>query len=156
MLRSSTLFARLGLFVLLVLPFTVLGCGKPVGKVSGKVTKGGTPLPGGTITYVSADGKVKLSGEIKPEDGTYSIPNVPVGDGKFGIDNSSLRGTSMPGTSLPDPQKMAGTHLPDDLPKPAAQGKYVPIDPKYKDPNTSGLSWTVKRGNNNDVDFEVK
>jgi hypothetical protein len=159
MQRSRAFVARLGTCVLLVVPATLLGCGRPAGTVSGKVTKNGVPLPGGSITYQSADGKVRLSSPIDPEDGTYSIPNVPLGEGKFGVDNTALQGQAMP-PMMPggvDPLKAAKEHAPSDLPSPGgAKGRYVAIDPKYKDPNTSGFTWTVKKGSNRGVDWEVK
>lgn len=153
MRQSRASVARLGVLVLLVLPSTTLGCGRPMGKVSGKVTKGGVPLPGGSVIYQSADGKVRLTGMIKPEDGTYTILNVPVGHGKFGIDNTRLQEQVRPGM---DPIKMAGKYGPPDLPKPESLGNYVAIDPKYTDPNTSGLTRDIKRGENPGVDFDVK
>ena len=171
MIQSRALLARFGFLVLLVLPLTVLGCGKSAGKVSGKVTKNGSPLPGGFVLYESADGKVKLSGQIKPEDGSYTIPNVPVGEGKFGVDNSSLQqGGTGGGMPMGMPGGMpAGADAMKNLPKGqgppeeikaqvnmAAMGKYVQIDPKYASPKTSGFTYTVKRGNNDDVDWQVK
>jgi hypothetical protein len=124
--------------------------------VSGKVTKGGVPLPGGTITFESADGMVRLAGEIQPDDGSYTIRNVPVGQGKFGIDNSTLENAELARMGT-DVLKMTEGRRPASVSlKTVSQGKYVPIDPGYRDPRTSGLTWTVKSGANDNVDFDLK
>jgi hypothetical protein len=154
MIRSRAALTRLGVFVVFVLPLTVLGCGKSVGTLSGKITKGGSPLPGGLVNYVSADGKTRLSGEIKPEDGSYTIPGVPLGDGKIGVDNTNLQAISQPGAI--DPLKNMKGPVPEGMQSKSSLGKYVPIDSKFKDPNTSGFTVTVKRGTNTGNDFEVK
>ena len=58
------------------------GCGEKTGKVSGKVTLNGQPLKGGTVTFEGSKGGV--SGMVSSE-GTYSIPNAPVGAVKISL-----------------------------------------------------------------------
>jgi hypothetical protein len=86
----------------LVLAAAVAGCGgeKRVA-VSGKVTVGGKPLTGGSIRFVSvADPNRSGGGQIKA-DGTYEVPDAPVGECKVTIDNSHLDPAANKTSGLP-------------------------------------------------------
>src|SRR5438045_4067984 len=97
--------------------------GEPVG---GKVTFDGKPLPGGTVTFVTKDGKTSVPAKIA-EDGTFKA-TVPTG---------SYRITVSPVAKKDDPKK------------------YVPIPAKFGDPDTSGLTYEVKAGAQT-FDIELK
>jgi hypothetical protein len=126
LLRFLGLAAALGL---------VVGCGSKgksgnenVATVTGKVTIAGKgPLPGGQITFWG--GKESATGSIK-SDGNYEDQNVPQGECKVSIDNTALKTAGATGAAT---EGMPGSD----------NGKYVPIDPKYSKPETSGLSTTV-------------
>jgi hypothetical protein len=110
--------------------------------VTGKVTlPGGKPLTGGNITFTPVGGKGNAgSGQINA-DGTYQAVNVPLGECKVSIDNSTLKG-AVEGKEMPGMGASAGL-------------KYVPIDPKFTKPDTSSLTVNVT-GKSQTADFEVK
>jgi hypothetical protein len=87
-----------------------------VGRVTGRVTYKGKPLPGGTITFVSSGGLV--AGALIGSDGTYQADRVPVGEARIAVSVRTLK----------------------DLPGLAA------IPDRYADAERSGLTYTVTRG----------
>jgi hypothetical protein len=93
------------------------------GTVVGKVTYRGKPLPGGTITFVTAKGKA-LSGRLDTE-GAYEVKNIPVGEVRVLVTTVPVKPT------------------PKDAKQPA---KYVQIPKKYADPKTTPLRVQVKQG----------
>jgi len=117
------------------------------GTVSGKVTYKGKPLPGGNVTFAGKDGK-SLAAAIH-EDGTYSLEKVPPGEYKVAVETESLR-KAAPGGGVPP---KGGDKI---APPPAADApKYVAIPVKYANPETSGLTYTVKTGKQTfDIDLE--
>jgi hypothetical protein len=156
-----------GLLALTVLSLPV-GCGTPKGHVSGKVLLAdGSPLPGGTITFLPQQGKnvAPVMARIG-EDGTYDAPGVPVGPSKVTISNAELdpnasdsivpTGANSPAAAKMPPQmksKMSGMGPPKgategkDIPgRTKPPGTYVPLDPKYSSPETSGLTCDVHSG----------
>jgi len=118
-------------FALLAI-LALLGCGEKraeTATVTGKVTlPNGQPLPGGRIDFHSATSGNMVSGQIKA-DGTYEAKEVPKGNYKVSIENAHLRGTGAP------PPGLAAM--------PGSDQKYVPINPMYTKPETSGLTTTV-------------
>jgi hypothetical protein len=107
--------------------------GPPSVTVTGKVTlAGGKPLPGGLIRFqLASAANWAGSGKIMA-DGTYEATFVPIGECKVSVDNASLKPSSTPPTenSAPDPSL-----------------KYVPINAKYANPHTSGLTFNVASDN---------
>jgi hypothetical protein len=89
---------------ILVAAAAVAGCGDKDARapVSGKVTVAGKgPLAGGSIRFVSAaDPNRSSSGQIK-SDGTYMVPDAPVGECKVVIDNSHLDPNGSKGSAPP-------------------------------------------------------
>ena len=85
------------------------GCGPPKGKVSGKVTFEGKPVPSGQVMFMGPDG-VPHMGEIQPE-GTYEVANLPYGEAivtvarLLGVDEyqDKLRAAREKGRPLPSP-----------------------------------------------------
>jgi hemoglobin len=97
------------------------------GTVTGKVTFKGQALPGGAIGFVSADGK-PTTAKIN-EDGSYKVGDLKPGEYKVTIETESVK-----------PAKDAKPPEGKDAPK------YVPIPVKYRDGETSGLKYEVKKG----------
>jgi hypothetical protein len=115
-----------------IFPATVLllvvGCGG-TGNVGGKVTFKGQPLPGGMVTLQSTEG-----GEIRTypgliKDGSYTVPNVPIGPAKVTIGTAKARGNILHPEDVKDPW-----------------GPYVHIPRHYADPEKSGYKVDVSRG----------
>ncbi len=112
-----------------------LGCGgdsqssDPVGALKGRVTFQGKPVGRAEMTFhiTSTNKGMRVSTVSTNEDGTYSIPNVPIGTAKVTIDNATSEG-------LPS---------------------FFPLPPKYKRPQTSGLTVTIE-SKDQVKDFELK
>jgi hypothetical protein len=106
-----------------LLAWTALGCGPQVSQVSGKVTYQGKPLPSGSVVFVSPEGDVVGRSAIAA-DGRYVMTDVPAGSVKVAVESHE--------------------RVPPGLGGPP--GDYVPIPPRYKKAETSGLEYTVTRG----------
>ena len=146
------------------------------GKVTGKVTMStGELLPVGTITFVPVSGKGNIASTSISPDGTYEL-EVPSVECKISIDNRNVGkkppapvGSSGGGNVIPPgmagpPGGMAGKAGPPkdkggDIEKRMKEsgqapvstgavqpGTYKPINSKYYDPETSGLTFGVKSG----------
>ena len=68
--------------LLLTLACLPAGCAPSTTTASGKVSYQGKPVVWGSVTLVAADGTVHQAG-IEP-DGSYKVPNVPVGTSQGG------------------------------------------------------------------------
>jgi hypothetical protein len=147
----------LGLTVLLSLVL-VTGC-KSRGSVSGKVLFKSQPVTGGYVVFSGEKGGGK-SAQINPQDGTYSLDDLPTGTYKLAVQPHEVKvSRSGPGGRAGGgpPKGMFGP--PKDTPLPsgvdpksfdptAGAGKAVPIPKQYQDPDTSGLTFEVKKGEN--------
>jgi hypothetical protein len=149
------------------------GCSRPVGSITGKVTYKGAPLKGGGISFASTEGLPTVSGNIK-EDGTYIIDEIKGGSYKICIDTSFLKPASGPGPSTgpggkkTGPPKGMGAPPPDAnipegyIPSNPAEAagienarRYIAIPDKYKDPESTDLTYTVVGGpQTHDVDLK--
>jgi hypothetical protein len=98
---------------------TLPGCGG-TGEVSGVVKLKGQPLPTGTITFFDEAGKT-WSGTIN--EGAYTVKGIPTGTAKVVV--ITPQNIQMPGV---------------------APVKTIPINPKYNDANSSGLTYDVRNG----------
>lgn len=109
------------------------GCGQvePMGQVRGRVTYKGKPVPGGIVLFVPTSG-VAAGGGIDAE-GNYRLLSRKPGDG-------ALTGTHKVAIVPPTPDQM-----------PAG---YPRFPEHYRDPETSGLTAEVGKGNNI-CDFEL-
>ncbi|WP_145177085.1 hypothetical protein [Gimesia aquarii] len=114
----------------------------PTGKVYGKVTYKGKPLPLGSVTFIP-DGMGKAaSGEIQ-EDGSYVLTTYSKGDGAI-IGNHKVMIISERDTS----------NLPAE--SAAANEDLSLIPEKYSmSPKTSGLTAIVKE-DGNEINFDLK
>lgn len=156
---STRTLARLAVCALVV---AAAGCGGggnslAPANVSGSVTKGGKPLPGGTIGFVTPDGNT-YSTDIGA-DGTFSIKDVPDGELVVIVETESVNPDRKSGAgtgkdaqkrnSVPQQQPPSG--YPPSGGTSAGLGgekKYVPIDKKYASHKTSPLTHTLKSGRN--------
>jgi hypothetical protein len=139
------------------------GCGSAKhGEVSGKVTYQGKPLPGGTVMFWPQG--VEAGARPAParinEDGGYTAP-VPVGEVAVTVETESLAGKVQ--TGIPRVGKsgksMSGGPPPEILAQieekkgssvraesNPVSDKYVHINKKYSNPQTSGFKLTVQSG----------
>jgi hypothetical protein len=118
---------RLGVCLVAGLTVALAGCGgASKATVSGTVTYKGEPLPAGMIAFLGKDNKA-ASGAIEPN-GHYSVQGVPVGPVKISV--------------TPPPAPLRDSKPPEGMPV----SKTVSIPDHYKDPEKSGLSYTVKPG----------
>lgn len=166
-LFSVRAFAGLALALL----FPVLtGCSPGTGKVSGKVTYKGQPVPGGLVTFRPIDGRQNsVTAELDAE-GRYSAV-LPAGEVLVSIDNRELEPRPIIAGGVPSglplsPEvraKLSGKAAPPAAPEGGQQtgeevrrpsGRYVPIPEKYYMAETSGLKFTVK-GSDQPYDIEL-
>jgi hypothetical protein len=125
--------------LLAVLALGFCGCGG-AGRVSGTVTKDGQPVRSGVITFVSRDGKGTALASIK-KDGTYTAANVPVGETSVILVNAMEEPDFTGPVTVSDAAKPSGKRAPP----PKAP---IAIPDKYGKPETSGLTLTVRSGDN--------
>jgi len=122
------------------------GCSKPTGTVSGKVSYKNSPLKGGNVIFLMADGKTEIA-EIQ-EDGSYNFPKpIPAGPVKIGVQTSFLKPGGRFGGPRSNPPPADAEHPPNKGPDPAEMAKkYVYIPEKYETPESSGKEYTVTTG----------
>jgi hypothetical protein len=131
--------------LLLVAALAAIGCGSSrTASLSGKVTYRGKAVTSGLVTVISRDGTAVGSGPIQP-DGSFTIARAPTGAVKVAVDNPVPPGLTRdgmvvpPGMSANDPEIKAAREQ---------ARTFVPIPPRYADPNQSGLIATIKGGKN--------
>jgi hypothetical protein len=112
-----------------VLALTLAGCGGK-GDVSGTVRFNGKPLAGGQVTFVSPDTRDGVHSLILA-DGSYQVTGCPAGPVKIAVQ----------------------TGVPRSGPAKRPASPRIPI--RYADTSTSGLEYTVNRGEQQyDIDLE--
>lgn len=134
----------------------VFGCGPPPtsGVVRGTVSIGGQPLPGGVIGFHAMHDASRWSaGQIAP-DGTYLVPDAPLGPCTVSIDTSLLkdrpRCSDATVTTGPTPGG-----LPGGSGAVAPEPEYTPIREQFSSIDQSPLSAAVVVGENS-FDFSVE
>jgi hypothetical protein len=112
------------------------GCAGPkeTGDISGKVTYGGDPMGGGTVSFIAEDGRDIKAAQITPE-GTYKVAKVPVGQAAITVVAPSTGTEEQLGKDKSDAKAKV---------KPATLG--IDIPKKYSKPSSSGLKYDVKSG----------
>jgi hypothetical protein len=156
--------------LLLLLVLAVVGCGRPVGAVSGKVEYRGTPVVMGSVVFVGSDG-IPHSAKIQ-EDGTYKIKGVPAETVKVGVISPDpgpplgpkmlppdlaplMQDTKLKGKKAEDAERLKAKMLEvrgikidlgsvhqDD------RRKWRRLPKQYEDPHSSGLTMKVNKGEN--------
>jgi hypothetical protein len=126
-----------------------VGCSSRA-NISGKVLYKGQPLTGGTVLFVSTQGKASETSQIG-EDGSYHFANFPVGPVLIGVETKSAQPMTSrkgPPASMQPPKDVA-------LPPGAKSGVYgsqankhkvTVIPDKYAKPDDSGKTYTVVAG----------
>jgi hypothetical protein len=132
-----------------VVVFSLAGCGSETGNravVKGQVKLGDTPLNQGSVTFQAKDNR-RGSGSIDAN-GNYTVADAPIGEVSVAVfvtprPKVPVFKTKAPkGVPLQNPaggENMAGGAAIDPA-------KVVYIPEKYGDPATSGLTYTVERG----------
>jgi hypothetical protein len=118
------------------LGFALAGCGSGEvrGRIAGKITFQGTPLSEGLVFFSNNDKGIHMSGDVKA-DGAYEIITAKGAGLPLGVYQVCVRPPLEP---LPTGAMLAA-------PKPK---KHPNIPEKYRAYETSGLTLTVKDGNN--------
>ncbi|HEV3116900.1 MAG TPA: hypothetical protein VGY58_07610 [Gemmataceae bacterium] len=137
----------------------IVGCGGGVGEITGQVTYNGEPIPVGRITFLSEAGNQEVVSAYIIR-GKYTVPRCPAGPAKITIESLEppspdvLKGTkqslALPGMGGKNPAGgMKAPEIPDEL-KQLADGpplKHLQIPRDYANPETSHLTYEVRRGN---------
>lgn len=89
--------------------------------VKGKVTLGKRPLRSGIVIFTDAHGWKEQTRTMP--DGSYRMPIVPIGEVKVGVQSITPPANR--------PRRLSGS---------------VKVPPRYNDPETSGLTFTVTAG----------
>jgi len=149
----SPSWLRTGSLVLMCLVFAALGCAggsKARAKVKGTVKFFDKHLTAGTVAFTNKEGHIG-SGNIDFE-GNYEVSDAPIGETVVTVKVPSMSGGSMavggpkPPPGVPPMQPPGGeskTAAPPIDPK-----KIISIPAKYGSPDTSGLKFTVEKGEN--------
>ncbi len=153
MRQTFTRRAAAGFAMLSTLTLTTWasGCGGDpgLGRVSGRITYKGEPVPGGTVFFSPEEaGKRGAQGPID-SDGNYTLGTFDTGDGApAGRHRVSVVAQ---GPDKPIPAKMKGKMMEEDM-----QGTGDPLVPrKYFSAESSGLTAEVVGGQSNTFDFEL-
>jgi hypothetical protein len=152
------------------------GCGpdyKSRGVVKGRVTAGRKLLTAGTVMFYGPGG-ITASAGIDP-DGNYEMPDAPVGECQVTVTvppvpmDPTIKALMTGKGKIKVPKMQAGPTPPEgfkadmgdaptDLPNPSAARiptEIVPIDPKYSKPETSGLKFEVKKGEQHTYNIDL-
>jgi hypothetical protein len=128
---------------LALLTLAAVGCGGR-GDVSGKVSYKGKALVFGTVQFEASDKTIKQANIA--QDGSYSIPGVPVGEAKVAVSSDNPRSSAF--------QPLQREGMPPPPPLPEVKG-WFPIPPGYQDLSKPKLTYTVKSGKNTyDIDLK--
>jgi hypothetical protein len=137
------LFSLWRSFFLALILLSSLGCsrGNPQltgASVSGTVKYQGKIVTGGMIRLIALrDENETATGRILG-DGTFTIPNAPLGEVKVVVDTEMARF---------DPSTMVKNAPPSAITFPKGSPmKYVPIDRKYRDPAQTSVRLTIEKG----------
>jgi len=134
----------------LVAPIVLVGCSGASGKasVSGRVTHNGKPVANAHVSFAPQEAGVKPATGITDSNGRYVLGTTSPGDGaqaaKYQV-SIIARGPDRPPKPGESVTGMPGEMMPGD-----------PVIPtKYFAPDSSGLTFEVKRGSN-PANFDLK
>ena len=158
-MHRLTLVIPCGLVIALV-----EGCGAGQGDIHGQVKYQGKVVSRGSVVMVGGDRR-PLVGRIE-SDGTYSLKGVPAGLVRIGVLSpspgaaaNSLRRAPQNRKGPADLKAKFGSQVahgeePGTAAN-AARGKWFPLPSEYEDPDTSGLTTEIRRGDNT-FDIELR
>ena len=144
---------------MLIILTVVIGCGgkkwPPTNKTAGTVTLDGQPLEGATVSFFPqgdfkpANGKTDSAGRFEM---TTFNANDGAMTGSFGVAVARYPELKIETT----PEGTPWTEdMESDAPPEADKPDENDLPKKYADPETSGLTATVVKGDNNVVNFEL-
>ena len=134
-----TLFA----LVLPVMLLAIAGCGPATTTVAGKVTYQGKTVVWGSVTLIASDGTVHQVGI--GTDGTYTLPKVPLGSAKVGVESSA------PPTGRTGERGDARGSV---APPPPPPGAWFAIPVTLSDPMKSGVVLDIRSGLPADIELK--
>ncbi len=143
---------RVNALLLVAIFVACSGCGdgitdnrKGLAPVTGKVTLDGKPLTTGTISFISSDGSEAFTGPLDSS-GSYTLGASPSSPGALPGEYKVIIIASQQAT-MGDPMK-GGQPI-------AAEAKSL-VPEKYTKPDSSGLTGSVKSGQSNSINFDLK
>jgi hypothetical protein len=129
----------------LLLLLAAVGCGGSTATVTGKVTYKGEPVTSGSVVFYGDNGKVDSG--LLDADGSYTIGRAPVGVVKVAVLASMEAKASQGGKPLGPPLGKGKPKKGYEEVKPSPEKVLKSTIPeRYKDPQTSGLIYTVASG----------
>jgi hypothetical protein len=112
-------------------------------EVTGKVTYKGKPVVYGAVILVSPDGLAAAAGPIQP-DGTYTVAGMKPGEVRVGVisrdPTAQQRQHNQRWAKITRPVEQASFKAKVD------RKKWFSLPPKFEEPETSGVSFTLKGG----------
>ena len=126
----------------------LLWCSPGQGHVHGQVKYQGKVVSQGSVVMVG-DNRKPIVGRIET-DGTYSVPGVPAGVVRIAVLSPRPGGALNSGPT--------GLGLRKDATRMTAKAersRWFPLPEKYEDPDTSGLTTEIHRGDNT-FDIELR
>jgi len=146
--RKGTLLRAAGFGLLAIAVAAAGGCAKPKAVVNGKVRlANGQPVTAGTVSFWSSDNRVGSS--ALGSDGSYSVPDAPVGDVKITVSTPPPRMVMGDKGGMPKAPGDLGGGMPADKVPEGMSGvvmkpqNVVPVPEQYWDVATTTLTWTV-------------
>jgi hypothetical protein len=124
----------------------LLGCGPYESRLpetgatlEGEVKYGTEKVPMALVVVVGPNGQA--TGQIE-EGSRYKVENVPLGEVKFGVNTDAMKGQMIS-------QQMASSYKgPGKGGSRAPAPQFVAVPAKYWEPETSGVTTTIKKGKN--------
>jgi hypothetical protein len=142
-MRAKVAVARVA--VGLILTLLASGCGGGTSTITGTVKYLGRPLTNGQISFIGKDGK-SASSTIGP-DGKYTVTNAPTGSVTVTVLAYQTTGEAKLGSFTGEAK--LGSKAPKTQPSMTSA-----VPPKYNDPATSGLQYTIDSGSKTiDIDL---
>lgn len=127
----------------------VVGCGLRESKIeesgatlTGTITYNGSPIEFAMVTVQSKDGTKSAVGNVL-DSGKYKVENAPIGEVIVAVNTAAAQGEFIA-------QNMAKNQAAMDpkASKRRTDPKFVDVPQKYFDPGKSGLTTTIKAGEN--------
>lgn len=146
MARMSLCPSLLVLFALLA---SAAGCGgadrAETAPASGVVLQDGNPVAGASVTLFPKEGGRSANG-LTDENGRFVLTTYDQGDGA--IPGEHQVAITAANAEVPEV-------IPDDYDYAKAGKSSASVPPKYSDPDNSGLTATIKSGQENELKFEL-